>query len=94
MIPIDARPKLAARARLRDDRISGRTMLLYPERGLALNASAAAIVRLCDARHTVAEIVQALAADRPEAQATITADVTALLEALVARGLVTWTPAS
>jgi coenzyme PQQ biosynthesis protein PqqD len=94
MIPEGARPKLAARARLREDRISGRTMLLYPERGLALNASAAAIVRLCDAHHTVAEIVAALAAERPEAQATIAADVTALLEALVARGLLTWTAAS
>jgi coenzyme PQQ biosynthesis protein PqqD len=94
VIPAEARPRLAARARLREDRLSGRTMLLYPERGLALNASAAAIVRLCDARHTVAEIVAALAADRPEARATIAADVTALLEALGARGLVTWTAAS
>ena len=94
MIPAGARPKLAARARLREDRLSGRTMLLYPERGLALNATAAAIVRLCDDRHTVTEIVQALSADRPEARATIAADVTALLEALVARGLVTWTATS
>jgi coenzyme PQQ biosynthesis protein PqqD len=90
VIPPDGRPVLATRARLRDDRISGRTMLLYPERGLALNDSAAAILRLCDARHTVAEIVQTLAAGRPEAEATIAADVTALLEAMVERGLVTW----
>ena len=94
MIPDSAQPRLVARARLREDRISGRTILLYPERGLALNPSAAAILRLCDAHHTVAEIVAALAADRPEAQAAIAADVATLLEALLARGLVTWTAPS
>jgi hypothetical protein len=37
-------PRLAPRARLRFDRHAGQWLLLYPERGLALNASAAAIV--------------------------------------------------
>ena len=37
-------PKLAKKARLRFDRHSGKLMLIYPERGLALNESAAKIL--------------------------------------------------
>jgi len=46
----DCRPQLARKARLRTDRLTGETVLLYPEHGLVLNASAAAILRLCDGR--------------------------------------------
>jgi pyrroloquinoline quinone biosynthesis protein D len=56
------RPRLAARARLRWDRIDGRYLLLYPERGLALNESAAAILRLCDGSRTIDDIVTELVA--------------------------------
>ena len=38
MIPPSSRPALAGKARLRFDRASGGYLLLYPERGLALNA--------------------------------------------------------
>ena len=37
----DSRPQLARKARLRTDRLTGETLLLYPEHGLVLNASAA-----------------------------------------------------
>lgn len=37
-------------------------MLLYPERGLLLNATAADIVQLCTGEHTVEEIVARLVA--------------------------------
>ena len=36
-------------------------MLLYPERGLVLNATAADVVKLCTGEHTVAAIVERLA---------------------------------
>ena len=36
MIATDARPRLAAKARLRFDRKTSRYLLLYPERGLEL----------------------------------------------------------
>jgi coenzyme PQQ biosynthesis protein PqqD len=90
MIPEDGRPVLAAKARLRPDRLSGRMVLLYPERGLVLSDSAAAILELCDARHTVAEIVDLLARRTEGDRATIAADVGALLETLIGRGLVQW----
>src|SRR5262249_14882740 len=61
------RPKLARKARLRWDRVQGRHVLLYPERGLALNAVAAAIVQRCDGEHTVDAIAAAVARDFPGA---------------------------
>ncbi len=90
MIPLQGRPALAAKARLRADRLSGKTVLLYPERGLVLSASAAAILELCDARRTVAEIAAALVARTGGEPAMITADVQALLAQLAERGLITW----
>jgi coenzyme PQQ biosynthesis protein PqqD len=75
----DSRPRLARKARLRTDRLTGETLLLYPEHGLILNPSAAAILRLCDGR-SVGDIAAELAAPL--------ADVLELLAALSERGLV------
>jgi pyrroloquinoline quinone biosynthesis protein D len=75
----DSRPQLARKARLRTDRLTGETLLLYPEHGLVLNASAAAILRLCDGRpagNIAAELGAPLA------------DVLDVLAALSERGLV------
>lgn len=76
----DCRPQLARKARLRTDRITGETLLLYPEHGLVLNPSAAAILRLCDGR-SAADIAAALSAPID--------DVLEFLAALAGRGLVT-----
>ena len=89
----EPRPRLAQKARLRFDRHSGRHLLVYPEKGLALNATAAAVVELCTGEHSVAEIVDALAlrfADEPRAR--IEQDVRACLEQLARRGLLGKTP--
>ena len=61
MIPVDARPTLASKVRLRWDRRAEKYMLLYPERGLVLNATGADIVQLCTGEHTVGGIVTQLA---------------------------------
>ena len=76
----ESRPRLARKARLREDRVRGQTLLLYPEHGLVLNPSAAAIVRLCDGR-SVQDIADELSAPLD--------DVLELLAALSDRGLVT-----
>ena len=55
------RPCLAPKVRLRHDSKTDRYLLLYPEKGLQLNPTAAAIVRLCNGERTVAEIVAAVA---------------------------------
>jgi hypothetical protein len=75
----DSRPQLARKARLRTDKLTGETLLLYPEHGLVLNPSAAAIVRLCDGR-SAGEIAAELGAPLD--------DVLELLAALADRGLV------
>jgi pyrroloquinoline quinone biosynthesis protein D len=61
VIALDARPKLAPKARLRVDPISGKMLLVYPERGLALNETGAEILGLCDGDRRVREIIDALA---------------------------------
>jgi pyrroloquinoline quinone biosynthesis protein D len=73
-------PRLAPKARLREDNVRKQTLLLYPERALALNASAAAIVRACGSGRTVAEIAESLAAPLD--------DVVRFLDDLAERGLV------
>jgi pyrroloquinoline quinone biosynthesis protein D len=52
------RPRLAARARLKFDRIASQELILFPEAALALNETGAAIVRLCDGARSVDEIVE------------------------------------
>lgn len=82
------RPRLAARARLRFDRHAGQWLLLYPERGLALNAQAAAIAQLLTGEHTVDAIVSRLvAACETASRTTVERDVRDFLDALAARRL-------
>jgi len=89
MIAGDARPRLAPKVRLRYDAKSERFMLLYPERGMELNPTAADIVRLCTGELTVAEIVAQLAEKyAPQPRETIEREVLQFLGALADRGLV------
>jgi coenzyme PQQ biosynthesis protein PqqD len=83
-----AKPRLAPKARLRHDRLTGRTLLLYPERGLALNETAAAIVELCTGEATVAEIIDQLVARfGADRRAQLAAEVEAFLQTLADRNL-------
>jgi coenzyme PQQ biosynthesis protein PqqD len=89
VIALTARPRLASKVRLRRDRFTGRDLLLYPERGLALNATASAVVALCSGDLTVAAIADRVAAGRrPPARADVVDDVRAFLTALAERGVV------
>ena len=87
MITDDARPTLAAKVRLRWDRRASRYMLLYPERGLVLNATGADIVQLCTGEHTVGTIVDQLAGKYAREPAEVAREVHAFLTRLAARGL-------
>jgi pyrroloquinoline quinone biosynthesis protein D len=53
----ETRPALARHVRLRFDAARDRHVLLSPETVAVLNATSADILRLCDGRRTVAEIV-------------------------------------
>lgn len=88
VISTDARPKLASKVRLRYDRQGERYMLLWPERGMVLNPTAAEIVRLCTGDNTVAVIVDQLAERYAgQGRATLEQQVTEFLTSIADRGL-------
>jgi coenzyme PQQ biosynthesis protein PqqD len=84
----EARLRLARKVRLQQDPRTGKTMLLYPERGLELTDTAARIATLCVEPHTVGEIIDAMvAAYSAEPRERIETEVVSFLEALQDRGL-------
>ena len=88
MIDARARVRLAARVKLRFDRHSGKHVLLYPERGLELNASGERIAALCVEARSVAQIIELVTAGSSDTpRAVIERDVLAFLRALDERGL-------
>jgi coenzyme PQQ biosynthesis protein PqqD len=83
-------PKLARKARLVFDRHSNSHMLVYPERGLALNESAAAIAKRCDGTRTVSQIIEEIAIEAgvPNAErASLEKDIVELVDQLAQKGL-------
>ena len=83
-----SRPRLASKARLRWDKREGKYFLLYPERGLLLNATAADIVQLCTGEHTVEAIVGQLAGKYPgQTRDAVEHEVMAFLAQIATRGL-------
>ncbi|MGB3070564.1 MAG: pyrroloquinoline quinone biosynthesis peptide chaperone PqqD [Ottowia sp.] len=73
----DDLPRLSRRLRIQYEPAQSRWVLLYPEGMVQLNDSAAEILRRCDGRHTVPDIVGELEAlfstqgIRPEVQSLI-----------------------
>jgi len=59
--------KLARKARLHYDALRQEHLLLLPERVVKLNSTGAAIIRLCDGRRSMAEIVRTLQSRYPDA---------------------------
>jgi pyrroloquinoline quinone biosynthesis protein D len=82
------RPCLAGKARLRKDRVRGEMVLLWPEGVLLLNATAAAVLGLCDGRQTFGELVADLARLYDTQVEVLTADVGEMLARLQERGLI------
>ena len=93
MIAPTSRPQLAPKVRVRYDRRGQQYMLLYPEKGLALSPTAAAIVSLCTGEHTVEAIVEQLAAKcATEPRDRLEKDVLAFLQSMADRGLLRESP--
>jgi coenzyme PQQ biosynthesis protein PqqD len=89
MIDVASVVRLAPKARLRFDRLRQQHMLLYPERGLVLSASAADVIALLGESRAVSAIVQQLVDKYGEGKRTdIARDVLELLRDLADRGLV------
>jgi pyrroloquinoline quinone biosynthesis protein D len=89
MISLAFRPLLASKARMRFDRHSGSHMLVYPEKGLLLNATATEVVKLCTGEHSVAQIIAQLQRQFHDAPAEqVEHEVLDFVLALAERGLV------
>lgn len=80
-------PKLARKVRVRFDAREGKWMLVAPERGLLLNATAARIVALCDGTRAEHEIARVLAEEFAASPEILARDVAAVLGELRARVL-------
>lgn len=80
-------PKIAAKARLQIDKVSGEPILLYPEGLLKLNSTGAAILALCDGQHSVQEIAVELARRYNTTPGAIRSDVNEYLNTLYRRTL-------
>jgi pyrroloquinoline quinone biosynthesis protein D len=79
-------PRLHPKARLQWDAVRQRDVLLYPEGLVALNATGAEILKLCDGTRSVADIAASLG-QRYGADA-IEAEVAVFLGGLAGKGLV------
>jgi pyrroloquinoline quinone biosynthesis protein D len=81
-------PALSGGARMRWDRVRGKTVLLLPERAVLLSETAAEILRLCDGQRTVAGIVDVLQRRYPNG--AVRDDVAEFLDTAATRGWVQW----
>jgi pyrroloquinoline quinone biosynthesis protein D len=84
----ETRPFLPAYLKLRHDAGRGRWILLAPERVLTPDQTAVAVLKLCDGKRTVEEIVEALAKDYSAPAEIIRADVLDLLQGLADKGYI------
>ena len=87
------RPKLAARARVQKDALTGKPVLLYPEGVLMLNPTGDAIIALCDGNKSLEQIVSELAARYSAAADQISNEVLVYLNRLRERNLLEVVPA-
>jgi len=81
------KPKLAPKAKLRLDAKTGKYILLYPEKGLLLNATGAAILKLCTGDHTLESIITRLATEFQSERAALEPEVLTFVQGLLDRGL-------
>ena len=89
-----ARPALASKVRFQTDRITGKPILLFPEGALVLNPTGEAIVKLCDGKRTVNDIVNELCAQYAASPDKLFDEVTRYLSRLSERNLMRWDPAN
>jgi pyrroloquinoline quinone biosynthesis protein D len=81
-------PRLASKARLQTDPVTGNPALLYPEGVLLLNPSAAAILELCDGKRDLGSIAAQLAEKFKSPMELILPDLEKYILELRSKGLV------
>lgn len=81
------KPKLAPKTKLRLDAKTGKYILLYPEKGLLLNPTGAAILKLCTGEHALGAIIATLASEFQSDPAVLGPEVLTFVQGLLERGL-------
>jgi pyrroloquinoline quinone biosynthesis protein D len=84
----ETRPYLPPYLKLRHDAGRGRWLLLAPERILTPDQTAVAVLKLCDGKRTVEEIVESLAEEYSAPADVIRTDVLDLLHGLADKGYI------
>ncbi len=87
-IDLQMRPVLVPHARLKMDAVSGDPVLLFPEGMFVLNSTAHEIVRHCDGRKTVGELLQLLGEEFDVGKEVLQTDLFENLEQLRRRNLI------
>ena len=85
----DCMPRLAPHMRLRHDTARGQWSVQAPERSFLLDEIAHAVIARCDGRASLSAIIDGLCADFSAPRDVIAQDVTALLQDLADKGVVT-----
>jgi coenzyme PQQ biosynthesis protein PqqD len=91
-LSLELMPKLAPKSKLRLDPKTGKYILLYPEKGLLLNATGAAILQRCDGRHSLSAIIAALSLEFRSDADTLRAEVLTFVQGMLDRGLLQAAP--
>jgi len=86
------KPKLASKAKLRLDPKTGKYILLYPEKGLLLNPTGAAILKLCTGQQSLSAIIAALAVEFQSDADALRPEVLGFVQSLLDRGLLQAAP--
>ena len=81
------KPKLAPKTKLRLDQKTGKYILLYPEKGLLLNPTGAAILKLCTGEQSLSGIIATLALEFQSDEAKVQTEVLSFVQGLLDRGL-------
>jgi coenzyme PQQ biosynthesis protein PqqD len=89
---LELRLKLASKAKLRLDPKTGKYILLYPEKGLLLNPTGAAILKRCTGEQSLSAIIDALSVEFQSDAAALGPEVVSFVQGLLARGLLQAVP--
>ncbi|MES1173060.1 MAG: pyrroloquinoline quinone biosynthesis peptide chaperone PqqD [Myxococcales bacterium] len=84
---LELKPKLAPKTKLRLDPKTGKYILLYPEKGLLLNPTGAAILRHCSGEQSLSAIIALLALEFRSEASLLEPEVLAFVQSLLDRGL-------
>ena len=76
------RLRLSTRARIQNDRVTGKTILLYPEGVLILNATGQAVLSHCGGTESLEQIIANLVKTYDVSQDQISAEVLVFLDRL------------